>query len=174
MICCNFCIKTNLCLHKYSKSRERFRTIFPGHELFLHALKWRGESEEGKSLESFHWSCLHWLLIWEKWDWYSTEWGKEPSKHTVLLYQCSSRHFALPPYPAESLDPVSTRQDSAMVYGGVWSVFCSNREASFLEKLLSTDSEGCCLTGAGQQSSSTFKEIAAVDGVSDFSFAISE
>lgn len=36
------------------------------------------------------------------------------------------------------------------------------------------DSEGCSLAGAGQWSSSTFKEIAAADDVSDFSFAVSE
>lgn len=60
-----------------------------------------------------------------------------------------------------------------MVYGDIWSVF-SNREASFLEWVLSVDLEGCSLGGASKQSSSTFKEIAEVDGVSEFLFSISE
>lgn len=37
-----------------------------------------------------------------------------------------------------------------------------------------TDSKGCSLAGAGKWSNSTFKEIAAVDGVSRFPFVISE
>lgn len=37
-----------------------------------------------------------------------------------------------------------------------------------------TDFKGCSLAGAGKWSNSTFKEIAAVDGVSRFPFVISE
>lgn len=41
-------------------------------------------------------------------------------------------------------------------------------------RTLSADSEGWVLTGTGKQSSSSFQTTAAVNGVSNFSFAISE
>lgn len=57
---------------------------------------------------------------------------------------------------------ICTWQESAMVYDGVWSVSYSNRENTPLGKKLSADSEGCSLTGAGQLSSFTFREISTV------------